>query len=73
MSKASTYRLGADVPEAEALHDSQGRVVDEAYVRTVILPGDAEAKAWQSILDHYGSESRTPDMVSWIMKGWGGL
>ena len=31
MSKASTYQLGADVPDTEVLRDRQGRVVDEAY------------------------------------------
>ena len=30
MSKTNTYQRGADVPEAEVLHDSQGRDVDEA-------------------------------------------
>ena len=37
MSKTNTYQLGADVPEAEVLHDSQGRVVDEAYVQGAVV------------------------------------
>ena len=37
MSKTNTYQLGADVPEAEVLHDSQGRVVDEAYVHGAVV------------------------------------
>ena len=37
MSKSNTYQLGADVPEAEVLHDSQGRVVDEAYVQGAVV------------------------------------
>lgn len=36
MSKASTYRPGADVPDTEVLHDRQGRVVDEAYVHGAV-------------------------------------
>ena len=44
MSKASTYRLGADVPEAEALHDSQGRVVDEAYVHGAVVEALARVR-----------------------------
>lgn len=42
MSKTNTYQLGADVPEAEVLHDSQGRVVDEAYVQGAVV----EALTW---------------------------
>ena len=37
MSKTSTYQLGADVPESEVLRDSQGRVVDEAYVHGAVV------------------------------------
>ena len=37
MSKTNTYQLGADVPEAEVLHDSQGRVVDQAYVQGAVV------------------------------------
>ncbi len=44
MSKASTYRLGADVPDAEALHDSQGRVVDEAYVHGAVVEALARVR-----------------------------
>ena len=33
MSKAGRYRL---IPEAEVLRDSQGRVVDEAYVHGAV-------------------------------------
>ena len=36
MSRASTYRLGADVPDTEILRDRQGRVVDEAYVHGAV-------------------------------------
>ena len=36
MSKAGTYRLAVDVPEAEVLRDSQGRVVDEAHVHGAV-------------------------------------
>ena len=36
MSDSRGYRLGADVPDSEALHDSQGRVVDDGYVDTAV-------------------------------------
>lgn len=36
MSKASTYQLGADVPDTEVLCDRQGRAVDEAYVQGAV-------------------------------------
>ena len=36
MSDSRGYRLGADVPDSEVLHDSQGRVVDDAYVDTAV-------------------------------------
>ena len=36
MSHASTYGLGADVPDTEVLYDRQGRVVDEAYVHGAV-------------------------------------
>lgn len=32
MSPTSSYRLGADIAEKEALRDSAGRVIDDAYV-----------------------------------------
>ena len=36
MSDSNRYRLGADVPDSEVLHDSQGRVVDDGYVETAV-------------------------------------
>ena len=36
MSDSRGYRLGADVPDSEALHDSQGRVVDDGEVDTAV-------------------------------------
>ena len=36
MSDSNGYRLGADVPDSEVLHDSQGRVVDDGYVETAV-------------------------------------
>jgi len=44
MSKARTYRLGADVPEGEVLHDSQGRVVDEDYVHGAVVEALARVR-----------------------------
>ena len=36
MSDSRGYRLGADVPDSEVLHDSQGRVVDDGEVDTAV-------------------------------------
>lgn len=36
MSERERYRLGPDVPEAEELRDSQGRLVDDAYVEAAV-------------------------------------
>jgi predicted HicB family RNase H-like nuclease len=36
MGEARTYRLGADIGDDEDLHDSQGRRVDDAYVRAAV-------------------------------------
>ena len=36
MSDSSGYRLGADVPDSEVLHDGRGRVVDDDYVGTAV-------------------------------------
>jgi predicted HicB family RNase H-like nuclease len=36
MSEHASYRLGPDVPDEEELRDSQGRVVDEAYVDAAV-------------------------------------
>ena len=36
MSDSNRYRLGADVPDSEVLHDSQGRVVDDGYVEAAV-------------------------------------
>ncbi|MDQ3716909.1 MAG: hypothetical protein M3381_12995 [Actinomycetota bacterium] len=44
MSKAGTYRLAVDVPESEVLHDSQGRVVDEAYVHGAVVEALARVR-----------------------------
>ena len=44
MSETHTYHLGADVPEAEVLRDSQGRVVDEAYVHGAVVEALARVR-----------------------------
>lgn len=44
MSKAGTYRLAIDVSESEVLHDSQGRVVDEAYVHGAVVEALARVR-----------------------------
>jgi len=36
MSKADTFRLGADIGHDEDLRDSQGRRVDDAYVQQAV-------------------------------------
>jgi len=36
MSKAGTYRLGADIGDDEDLRDRQVRRVDDAYVREAV-------------------------------------
>lgn len=36
MSKVSRYRLGADIPDSEVLHDSRGRQVDDRYVHEAV-------------------------------------
>jgi len=36
VSKISSYRLGADVRDDEDLRDSQGRRIDDAYVRDAV-------------------------------------
>lgn len=36
MVKRERYSLGPDVPDAEALRDSAGRIVDDAYVDAVV-------------------------------------
>lgn len=36
MSKRTTYSLGPDVPVDETLRDSQGRVIDDAYVDAAV-------------------------------------
>jgi predicted HicB family RNase H-like nuclease len=43
MAKHTTYILGSDVPDSEALRDSKGRVVDEDYVEAAVQ--DALRKA----------------------------
>ena len=44
MSKTTTYKLGADVPEAEVRYDSQGQVVDEAYVHGAVVEALARVR-----------------------------
>lgn len=36
MTEHTNYRLGPDVPDEEELRDSQGRVIDEAYVDAAV-------------------------------------
>lgn len=36
MNKPTNYQLGPDVAEDEALHDSQGRLIDDAYVNAAV-------------------------------------
>lgn len=36
MTKKTRYELGPDVPDGEALHDSRGRAVDDAYVDVAV-------------------------------------
>lgn len=36
MGQRTRYRLGPDVPDEQELRDSQGRVIDEGYVRTAV-------------------------------------
>ncbi|MGI8614047.1 MAG: hypothetical protein ACR2KL_08940 [Nocardioidaceae bacterium] len=36
MTKQTRYTLGADIPADEVLHDSAGRVVDDAYVEAAV-------------------------------------
>ncbi len=31
MTQQSAYELGPDIPDDETLHDTQGRVIDDAY------------------------------------------
>jgi len=36
MSEREHYRLGPDIPDGEELRDSQGRLVDDAYVEAAV-------------------------------------
>ena len=36
MTRRTKFTLGPDVPDSEELRDSQGRVVDDAYVDTAV-------------------------------------
>jgi len=36
VSRRTAYSLGRDVPDSETLHDTKGRVVDDAYVEAAV-------------------------------------
>ena len=36
MNEPTTYRIGSDVQEDEALRDSQGRLIDNSYVDSAV-------------------------------------
>lgn len=44
MAKRSTYTVGPDVPDREALRDSQGRVVDDEYVEAAVQDALRQAR-----------------------------
>jgi predicted HicB family RNase H-like nuclease len=44
MSKPTKYRLGPDVAEDEELHDSGGRLVDDAYVESAVEDAIAQVR-----------------------------
>lgn len=44
MSKPTKYRLGPDVSADEELHDSRGRLVDDAYVSSAVEDAIAQVR-----------------------------
>lgn len=44
MNKPTKYRLGPDVAEDEELHDSHGRLIDDAYVDAAVEQAIAQVR-----------------------------
>lgn len=45
MTKRTTYRVGRDIEDSEALRDRQGRVVDDGYVERAAEDALSRARA----------------------------
>lgn len=44
MTKRTNYVAGPDVPDTETLHDSKGRVIDQAYVDHAVEDAIAQVR-----------------------------